>query len=108
MKGSNSTVWVRKVDRMCEECEKCFQKWLHEVKQRFHSSLLKPGLGPAPAGRCFQWWENYVVGGNRGRPGSPGCHEESEARMVKVNLIEKGVQFITFLVMKFTTQHVLY
>ena len=25
--------------------------------------------------------------GNRGRPGSPGCHEESEARMVKVNLL---------------------
>ena len=22
--------------------------------------------------------------GNRGRPGSPGCHKESEARMVKV------------------------
>jgi len=37
--------------------------------------------------RCFQWWETYVVGGNRGRPGSPGCHEESEARMVKVNLL---------------------
>ena len=25
--------------------------------------------------------------GNGGRPGSPGCHEESEARMVKVNLL---------------------
>ena len=25
--------------------------------------------------------------GNRERPGSPGCHEESEARMVKVNVL---------------------
>jgi len=25
-----------------------------------------------------------VEGENRGRPGSSGCHEESEARMVKV------------------------
>ena len=28
-----------------------------------------------------------VTAAARGRPGSPGCHEESEARMVKVNLL---------------------
>ena len=29
----------------------------------------------------------HVVGGNTGRPGSPGCHDESEVRMVKVDLL---------------------
>ena len=28
--------------------------------------------------------------GNIGRPGSPGCHEESAARMVKANLLTLG------------------
>ena len=28
-----------------------------------------------------------LLRGDRGRPGSPGCHEESEARMVKVNFL---------------------
>ena len=33
------------------------------------------------------WRRSYISRGNRGRPGSQGCHEESEARMVKVNVL---------------------
>ena len=35
-----------------------------------------------------RFWGQWVRRtGYRVRPGSPGCHEESEARMVKVNLL---------------------
>ena len=58
--------------------------------------------------RCWGTWEQSCSGGiqnctnsahikqsrpdsgfglNRGRPGSPGCHEDSEAQMVKFNLL---------------------